>query len=106
MLQLLKGFKCKVTLSRESPRFAGAEVLLDASFTVENAPLPQNAPKLVEWCKKCTKTLLYQKLRYNSTKSLFCPPDKRDFLHDAFLAERDARLVRNAASPVMHAFVE
>jgi hypothetical protein len=67
VLQLLKDFKCKVTLPRESPRFAGAEVLLDAGFTVENAPLPQNAPKLVEWCKKCTKTLLYQKLRYNSS---------------------------------------
>ena len=37
-------------------------------------------------------------------KSLFCLPDRRDFFNDAFLAERDARCVRDAASPVMHAF--
>ena len=32
------------------------------------APLPQNAPKLPSGAPKCTKTLLYQNLRYNSKK--------------------------------------
>ena len=31
-----------------------------------------------------------------TTKSLFCLLDKRGFLRDAFLAERDARCVRDA----------
>ena len=32
------------------------------------APLPQNAPKSPSWCENCTKTLLYQNMRYNSKK--------------------------------------
>ena len=33
----------------------------------------QQCTKMVKWCKICTKTLLYQKLRYNSKRnSHFC----------------------------------
>ena len=37
-------------------------------------------------------------------KVSFVYQTKETFLRDAFLAERDAHCVRDAASPVMHAF--
>ena len=43
------------------------------------APLPQNAPKWSSGAKFCTKTLLYQKLRYNSQTKILSTISRRDF---------------------------
>ena len=43
-------------------------------------------------------------LRRANKKVSFVHLAKETFLRDAFLAERDAHCVRDAASPVMHAF--
>ncbi|MGM9598830.1 MAG: hypothetical protein ACI3VY_02795, partial [Faecousia sp.] len=43
-------------------------------------------------------------VRVTNKKVSFVYQTKETFLRDAFLAERDAHCVRDAASPVMHAF--
>ena len=43
-------------------------------------------------------------ITHPNKKVSFVSLTKETFLSDAFLAERDAHCVRDAASPVMHAF--
>ena len=43
-------------------------------------------------------------ITHPNKKASFVYLTKEAFLSDAFLAERDAHCVRDAASPVMHAF--
>ena len=53
------------------------------------APLTLKRTKMTDWCKICTKTILYQNMRYNSKKKQPLSIGQRLFLFNEINPQRD-----------------